>query len=190
MISKIFKRVYNFLFFFSCSKNFMSSRLTPIPPLCETIIIQPKVMSVWIFMFLRGTNIILLFYFGFKKIKIKVFYPDLRCLFTASFSCPREHESGGSFMIIFIHERYHGLVLGLCVLCQFGVLMLIVSVFSQVGPGLVSFLVSFCLGLCVLGTLQHFGRRIPLVCGFWSQEFVGLGGVEQLLYAECPLFLP
>ena len=117
MISKIFKRVYNFLFFFSCSKNFMSSRLTPIPPLCETIIIQPKVMSVWIFMFLRGTNIILLFYFGFKKIKIKVFYPDLRCLFTASFSCPREHESGGSFMIIFIHERYHGLVLGLCVLC-------------------------------------------------------------------------
>ena len=44
------------------------------------------------------------------------------------------------------------LVLGLCVLCWCWVSML-VSVFSQVGPGLVSFLISFCLGLYVLGTL-------------------------------------
>jgi len=39
---------------------------------------------------------------------------------------------------------------------------------SQVGPELVSFLISFCMGLCVLGTLYQFGRRIPLVHGFWS----------------------
>ena len=67
-------------------------------------------------------------------------------------------------------------MLGLCVLCQFWVLVL-VSVFSQVGPGLISFLISFCLGLCVLGTLQQLGRKIQLIYGFWSWEFVKLGGV-------------
>ena len=44
--------------------------------------------------------------------------------------------------------------------------------FSQVELGFVSFLISFCLGLCVLGTLEQFVRRIPLAYGF-----VGLGGV-------------
>ena len=39
----------------------------------------------------------------------------------------------------------------------------LLSVFGRVGPGLVSFLISFCLGLCVLGTSQQLGRRIPLV---------------------------
>ena len=54
---------------------------------------------------------------------------------------------------------------------------MLVSVFSQVGPRLVPFLISFCLGLRVLGTSQQLGRRIPLVYEFWSWEFVGLGGV-------------
>ena len=40
-------------------------------------------------------------------------------------------------------------VLGLCALCYFWVLVS-VSVFSQVGPGLVYFVISFCLGLCVV----------------------------------------
>ena len=44
------------------------------------------------------------------------------------------------------------LVLGLCVLCEFWVFVL-ASVLSHVGLGLVSFLISLCLGLCVLGTL-------------------------------------
>ena len=44
------------------------------------------------------------------------------------------------------------LVLGLRVLRYFWVLVL-VSVFSQVGPGLVYFLVPFFLGLIMLGTL-------------------------------------
>ena len=56
-----------------------------------------------------------------------------------------------------------------------------ISVFSEVGLGLVSFLISFCLGLRVLGTLKQFGRRIPLVNGFWSWGFAGLGGVQQLV---------
>ena len=38
---------------------------------------------------------------------------------------------------------------GLCGLCYFWVLVL-VSVFSQVGSGLVYFVISFCLGLCVV----------------------------------------
>ena len=67
------------------------------------------------------------------------------------------------------------LVLELCVLCQFWVLVL-VSAFSQVGPRLVSFLISFCLGLCVSSILELFGKRIPLVYGYWSWGFVGFGG--------------
>ena len=55
---------------------------------------------------------------------------------------------------------------------------MLVSVFSRVGLGLAYFLIFFCSGLCVLGTLQHFERRIPLVYGFWSWGFVGLGGVS------------
>ena len=51
---------------------------------------------------------------------------------------------------------------------------MLVSVFSQVGPGLVSFLISFCLGLCVLGTLQQFGRGITLAYGIWSWGFAVL----------------
>ena len=35
----------------------------------------------------------------------------------------------------------------------------------------------FCLQLCVLVTLSQYGRRIPLVYGFWSWGFVGLGGL-------------
>ena len=44
------------------------------------------------------------------------------------------------------------LVIGLCVLCKFWVLVL-GSVLSPMGPGLVSFLISFSLGVCVLGIL-------------------------------------
>ena len=65
---------------------------------------------------------------------------------------------------------------GQCVLCWLWVLVL-VRVFNQVGPKLVSFLISFCLELCVLGTLHQFGIRISLVYRFWSWGYVGLGGV-------------
>ena len=43
---------------------------------------------------------------------------------------------------------------------------MLVSVFSQVGLGLVSLLISFYLGLCVLGALMKTVRRIALVYGF------------------------
>ena len=86
-----------------------------------------------------------------RKKNISVFYPVIQCLFTIFFSCLREHGSGGGLVPIFIGGLC-GLVIGLRVLGYFWVLVL-VSVFSQVGPGLISFIISFCLGLRVLSTL-------------------------------------
>lgn len=37
-----------------------------------------------------------------RKRNIKVFTPNMRCLFTASISCPHEHESEGGLLLIFI----------------------------------------------------------------------------------------
>ena len=85
----------------------------------------------------------------------------------------REHESGGILVPIFIGGPC---VLGLFALYCFRILVL-VSVFSQVGLGLVSFLISFRLQLCVSSTLEQFGTRIPLVYECWGWGFGGLGGV-------------
>ena len=37
-----------------------------------------------------------------KEKRSKSFYPDMQCSFTASLSCPHEHESEGNLVPIFI----------------------------------------------------------------------------------------
>ena len=86
--------------------------------------------------------------------KKKVFYPNMQCPFTAFLSCPLEHGSEGGLMPILLGELcgycedyvfyvcLGWLLWGLCVLRVSWDLVL-VSVFSQVGPRLVSFLISF-----------------------------------------------
>ena len=60
--------------------------------------------------------------------------------------------------------------------------------FSQVGPGLVSFLIYFLYKIMCVRYLISIWEKDFI--GFWSWRFISLGEVHKLLYVWCPLFLP